>query len=435
MSRPVVCGILLMGFLTMGLSGCVGPGAQQTLLDEPADIAPPRVVVATHLDTGIQPYHEVFRLEDSREAAWIHELPNVTVLGADFRGRVLEDVDAWDELELGRLYYFEGTRVLAISFWEPFAAPGLREVSQVLDNLTGQPNAHPIYDESLHGTAVASVVAQASPHAFVLMIEENSNALDGLAWVDQQPWIDIYSVSRSALVGGGNPPEKNSFAASYHKAWEEGKLVFVAAGNDPSPLFMGEQSAPWVVRVGGMDPASHGATVMSSGLPDMVSNYTHDHLADARTTTEYLEGYGTSLATPRIAATAAEAIYQLRARASHGGGIRDGALVMGEGARVTNVDVRAALNGTARYWGTGEYEPDLAGWSGRIATVALPVLPEDPTGTLGPWTQMGWGHVDEARVPDILAALLGEAPAPKPPGAVAFMEAQYALRETWWNPR
>lgn len=420
--------------LAAGLSGCVAPGTQSLAPGSGGPVESPRVVVAAVMDTGIQPYHEVFRLGDPGEAAWIRALPNVTVLGDSFREWALRDAAAWDTLELGALYWFEGTRVLAASFWTPRDDPVSEVVGPVVDNATGQSNNHPILDESLHGTAVASVIAQASPHAFVLMLEENGGAGDMFEWLDGQDWIDIVTSSRSTVAGLPIPEEFDPVVQGYARAWDRGIPVFSGSGNEPSPLLTGDNGPPWVVRVGGVDPGSRGASVMSGGFPDLVANYTHDHMADARNLSGYLSGYGTSFASPRVAAVAAEAVYQLRLRFGHAGGIRNGALVDAGGVTVTNADLRAALNATAVYWDSEDFVPQSPDELGeRPATVALPVLPDGSPAPIGPWVQMGWGHLDEALVPAVVEVLSGATAPAKPPAAVAFMDSMFAAREAYWN--
>lgn len=415
-------------FLSLIVAGCVSPTNLSSATTEPAPIPYPgaRVVVAL-LDTGIQPYHEVFKLPPAADTSWIPELPNLEVVPARFSQNAL-DPEKWN-FKKGQLYWFEGTRVLAIS------------LTRGVDEIFTGPE-RPIWEDTSHGTMTASVVAQASPHAFIVMAEASS--FNGsLEWVRDQPWIDVVSIS------AGEPPLPWSWTnvltpaygavpysppAVFRQMNREGKIVFLAAGNEPIPTLHSEKGLPWVITVGGADATSHGHNPLSRFPPDIVANYTHDHVANRSNLAGYRVASGTSFSAPLAAGLAAEAIYLLREDAGWATGIRDGVLLDLHGRPVTQSDVRAALNASALHWNTTDYEARPPGGPlPRLGNVTLPMIPRVEGTPVGPWIQMGWGWVGESLLPSLVAILNGETEPPPKPGAEEYMARAYALREAYWS--
>lgn len=412
--------LLLVAASAMLLAGCATPLAGgPPLISMAAPSSPPRVVVAL-VDTGIQPFHEAFRLPPHWDTQWIQSLPNVTVVSAGFREKALSPAD-W-QFEKGQLYWFEGTRVLAAS------------LNREVDEAFSGPN-RPIWDEAGHGTITASIVAQASPNAFIVMAEASS-VRDSLEWVRDQPWIDVvsmsigapplpFSVTNAATPGGYPPP------GVLHEMVLQGKMVFQAAGNEPILTVPTEEGLPWVVAVGSADAVQRGTSPFSRVPPDFVANETHDHVADRDDLTGYRSAAGTSVAAPLAASVASEVVYALRAEVGQTGGITDGALVTGGGRRVTESDLRDALNASAMLWGSADYRLDLARAS--AGDVAMPLLPEADGVPVGPWVQMGWGWLGEPVVGTTLDFLRGTSSPSAKPEAAAYMEAAYGLREAYWD--
>lgn len=409
------------------LAGCASSPQSRPPENGSAPSRDAQVFVAL-VDTGINPWHEAFRsgLEDSP----VLPVPYTTA-GEAFKAKLeLEGPAAWREFSRGQLVWFEGTRVLAVSQLTP-APPGAEPIL-----LLFPPDSHPIYDDADHGTAVASVLASTSPHAWIVMVETNAPSLDGYLWANQQVWIDIISTSRGAV---GHTPanttdsDPDAYAAASRAAVESGKIFVAAGGNQPDPNFYGSESGPpWVISVGGADGDNRGVTVETSRPTDVVTNYTAQGVARNSSNTETYTAVGTSMGAPLVAGVLAEALYQLRSQSGHAGGIVDDALVRTSELMLTNADLRDALNRTAAYWDPAEFAPgDVPLDNPLQVSPTMPALPA--AGPVGPWVQMGWGFVDGSTVDDIVAALTGAAPPQKPPEAVEYMAHVQAAREAYWD--
>lgn len=391
--------------LAAGLAGCVqeDPAGSDTVGPLPdAEPAPPRVVVAV-IDSGVNVYHEHFQRDPVPDAvldSFVNTLddraPERVRLSqeGDYDARVEADKDVWGSLERERLYQFEGTSVLGISFDE---------------------SEHPVLDDGSHGTATAGAVLAANPDALVVLVE-GAGSEAGEAWAAEQPWIDLLSESYGPP---GSPPTwmvaGSSTAEANRVAWQSGKIPVGAADNTPAAAPVDSTAGPpWVVGVAGDDPDAGCREHDSGSLPDFTSDFTQE-LPEADSTDGSRPISGTSFSTPRTAGTFSAAILQVRAAWGHETGIADGALALGpDGERLTNVDVRAAFNRTAVYF-------DEVGTCGPVNPVA-------------PWLQMGWGSVGPGIVNTTVDHLLGRAEAPeKPEGAQIFQGQMHDARRQAWG--
>lgn len=371
-----------------------------------------RVVVAV-VDTGINPYHEVFRaaaLGTADLPARIVEaetgLPPASVpiaVGEDYLSSVAADAALWAVVPSQTLVHFSGTNVLGYQLGET-ALPSL-----------------PVLDRAGHGTGVAHTVVRENPDALVVLITGDDYDA-GVRWAAAQPWIDLISLSWGPPVNAaGATFDKLGFFATpeaTREAWLAGKVIFTASGNDPTPTFSDTTSGPiWAHAVAGAESEAHGRAPISGNLVDTIANFTQE-LANYDSLDEVHWTAGTSFATPTTAGVASRILHEVRAKSGHVGGITEGALVKTETVTVTNGDLRHALNATAMWWSTTDY--------GGPTNEALPILP-------APWATMGWGVVDGTIVAPAAAALLGEGEWPeKPAEAKAFMDANARLRESWW---
>lgn len=422
-------GWLALPILAAALAGCVTPATLGSTEEGGTSAGAASVVVAL-IDSGINPWHEAFR---APPGAGFETTPvPAELVPTSFRDLLAErGLEAWDTLEKDRLYRFEGTRVLAVSFTERF--PDLYEP------IFGQ-DPHPIYDDVNHGTGTASVVAATSPHAWILMVETNELPLHGYEWVADQPWIDVVSSSRgTAGHAPSNRTNSDAFASALLRAAQAGKIVVNSGGNLPDPnLLSGRESPPWVISVGGAEGDRHGVSPLTSQPVDVVANLTWGSLAWNRSDDETYVSKGTSFGAPHVAGALAEALYRLRAATGHAGGIADGALVNASGLRLTNADFRWALNMTARYWDASAYEvrANASQFPTFVAyEVTNPALPRIAGTPVGPWLQMGWGYVDGTTTPDIVSLLLGDTESPDKADAVAYMTQLYAIRAAVWDAR
>ncbi len=365
--------------------------------------------VVAVLDTAVNPYHVHYQRNESLPDAILQRFVDPTTGEAPIRvslateGTLEERRNAdrgfWDNIRSGQVYYFEGTRLLAVA------------------------HGGNIIDGGSHGTGTTAAVFDANPDAIVVLSQGFGAASE--QWSGQQPWIDFLSESYGPI---GSPPAwlvaGSSTAEANRVKWNMGGIPIGASDNTPAAAPVDSTAGPpWVVGVAGDHPEGEGQCrePISGTAPDFTADFTQ-MLPVSESIDEYRSMSGTSFATPTTAGSYSLALQMVRDAWGHEGGIADGALAVGpEGQRLTNVDLRDAFNRTAYYF-------DFSAICNEPGSV--PVNPE------APWTQQGWGHIDatvgEAAAHHILG--VAEAP-PKPDEAVQFMETIYAERRaTWGDP-
>ena len=159
----------------------------------------PFVVIAL-TDTGINPYHEDFRAPEfvHHPSRYIEGYPadaeavKVSLPVADRSGyeaaRKADDMK-WALLELKKLYWFPGTRIIG-------------GISQGAGDTVAPWSERRILDDQGHGTGTASVAAGqffgSNPNALIVAVE--SLGENSVAWASQQKWIDIVSNSWGNLA-------------------------------------------------------------------------------------------------------------------------------------------------------------------------------------------------------------------------------------------
>lgn len=377
-------------------------------------------VVVAVVDTGINPYHAAFRAARPMgiPASFLEQYPVdarplALSLGAgSYQAARDADERTWADVVTNQLYYVPGTRIVgAISF-------GLSTFGNAA------PNTVPILDEDGHGTATSSRVAYAAPDALLVMVEAGAEEFDeAVAWASSQPWIDIVSISAGPVANVPAAWPSYALGASQlgtSAAWESGKLVFAAAGNEPTPTTGSQFSGPaWVIAVGGAYPNGRGEPGTASKAMDIVSDYAPEAAVhDSTDATEPRSG--TSFSAPNAAGAAAQALYLLRSHTGWTRGIEGGALLpsgpglLAEG--LTNAELRHALEGVARYWDTAEWSP----------VSGLPIAP-------APWVQMGWGYFGPEDVPALVQALESGHVPEKPGEAQVYQAAMLQTRMAMWG--
>lgn len=404
--------LIIAALVVAALAGCLGDdndtgsGPDDDATPD-ADPVPPHVVVAV-IDSGVNVYHEVYQREASLPDGVLAqftddgEAPQRITLtqSGGYDERLEADQAVWDGMERERLYYFEGTNVLGISFTQ---------------------GGDPVLDDGSHGTGTTGAVLAANPEAVIVLVEGVGSGA-GEQWAASQPWIDFLSESYGPP---GSPPtwlvEGSATAEANHVAWDGGKIPVGAADNSPA-LAPGDSTAgpPWVVGVAGDDPDAQCREHLSGTFPDFTADFTQD-LPAAGTIDEYRPMSGTSFATPTTAGTFSAALLAVREAWDHRTGILDGALASNGTERLDNVGLRDAFNRTAYYFGAEDCEPGGTG---------------QPVNPAAPWTQMGWGHVGPEIVDATVAHILGIEEAPdKPTEAKQFQEGIYeGRRQAWAGP-
>jgi hypothetical protein len=159
---------------------------------EPVDNDP--MAVAAHIDTGINPYHEVFR-ENSRIAQthpseYIDGYPedaqalNLTLDADSYEGALEEDSEIWENVERGQLYWVPGTRIVGLISFEA-------------GGTTGDNDETPLLDDHGHGTMTGSRTAgegtSLAPNARLVSVE--GLAAESVRWAADESWIDVQTNS------------------------------------------------------------------------------------------------------------------------------------------------------------------------------------------------------------------------------------------------
>ena len=211
----------LLVTLVLSLAGA-GAGAASSTAQELPPPTPKSVV--SYIDTGINPYHEVFR--DTGPYAYQHpstyipgfpadaQALNITLpaLGeeADWAELVREDCNVWKSVEPRKLYWFPGTRIVGAYSTSP-AADG------ACQNLPTQ--GAEVLDYGGHGTMVSSrgtsseYGACKSVDCRIVMIQfpgsvnlvnpgpSNEPTIAAVKWAaDNSSWIDAQSNSWGPIV-------------------------------------------------------------------------------------------------------------------------------------------------------------------------------------------------------------------------------------------
>ncbi|MHB8606572.1 MAG: S8/S53 family peptidase [Thermoplasmatota archaeon] len=395
------------------------------------------------IDDGIDPYHTSFR-DPAADASSVSNFIDSTngrapvevqlsLDSSDYETARRLDNSTWASLKPGVLYHFTGTRVLAMTL-EP------RDISTIIDTAG-------------HGTTTAGLAADHSrisgASAWILFIQAyaaegntpyitekhvvNPLMVKAMNWIADQSWIDFMSLS-TAVPATAPTPTDTDFALAELKAVQHGKIVIAAAGNYGGAVLAESYSnAPWVVTVSGADPRAHGRGALLANLPDVVANFT-DPNPEAYTMDKYSVQVGTSLSAPLVAGELARVLYETRLAWHYSGGIRDGALAISpNGTRLTNWNLREAMNASAAYWGPEGWDATYHPANDTIDNLFATTEPVNP---VAPYAQMGWGYFDHAQADDVLARVLKNdyaLPPEKQTGAAQFMQAAFAAREAYWS--
>jgi hypothetical protein len=164
----------------------------------------------------------------------------------------------------------------------------------------------------------------ACPQCLLVFLQytDEESAERALTWAMKQPWIDAISNSYgfSATLEVRDRVYNGTDVATEKVASERGQSVFFSAGNGlenaftvPNSTLLSSQEGPdWVVTVGATDP--NGKDYTGTGKPaDVAGIGTGYPSAYGSTTTTNGSAFsGTSNATPQVAGTYAQTLWQLR---------------------------------------------------------------------------------------------------------------------------
>lgn len=386
------------------LPDAAAPTASTAVAGADSAVAP-RVVVGT-ADTGINPYHDWFKVD---EPAVTQDVLDEFGIDADHVIHVGASLEAdraagvYDGIVPGEPYWFAGTNLIA-------QANG--------SNIPFLP------DGSVHGVGVTASIVAGNPDAIVYFAEGSSNIGDVFA----RPEVDIVTTSFGFATG----VPLFDIEGSYDGVVNGGKLYFGATPNDPSLQMNDNASGPWwVVGVAGFqEHSSEGKQVLSGSTPELVADFTQQLPYCQACASEIDDGVsGTSFATPLTAGTISTVLLEARRASGHVGGITgDGLLVDASGVQISNWDLRRAVEQGAYTPATTDYSPG----TGLFDLTSAPVVPA------GQAAQIGWGAItpdpEHAVVEETLAFLgFGEPTRTKPAATCEFMTAQVLLRMAAWD--
>ncbi|HWG94522.1 MAG TPA: S8 family serine peptidase [Mycobacteriales bacterium] len=393
------------------------PGLQSSSTVDGGDA---RVVVGV-IDSGINPYHEAFQVEESSVTPEVLAELGVTedrVVTLTRTGDVAADLAAdqarvWDRIEPGKPYWFTGTNIVAASF----TTTGRRIL----------PNS----PTDTHGVGVTASVLGANPEAVVLFAEGINDAAE--TWTFTHPAVDVVTTSYGPV---GSPPLGSHLTATYEGVVELGKLHTGAADNSPALSPFDSTSGPWwSVGVGGyQEGSSEGRQVLSGNVVDFVGDFTQTlPYCDVCQTGGTRSVSGTSFATPTSAGVASRVLLEARRAAGHRGGIVtegvEAPLMVAGDSPLTVWDLRRALEQAAHLPRTSDFQPG----GGTSEITSVPVVDG------AAWAQTGWGLLspDPAKgvVREALAHLgvEGTPTRTKDAATCAFGTAQFELRKAYWD--
>jgi hypothetical protein len=441
--------------------------------------APVKVTTAVVglLDTGINPYHAVFRDWSARAyrypGTYLPGYPknaialNLHLDAKDYWAAVRSDCAQWAKVRPGQLYWVPGTRIVgAISF------------SAALANVncgTAQPKGALILDEDGHGTMTASragstgyggcrtclIVSAQFPTSVNLLGpgESSKPAIQGVKWLAANAsWIDAQSNSWGPVAPVYDPSGQAGLLAAnaeIDKAVEEVSrvhLAFWASGNGAAfrygvaghPTLLAPHLGPSAMIVGG-DDSGYVAT-WPGFTPTVVSDACASWAAKVQTMADSADtvGSGTSAATPYAAGGAAAILADARtilgdARTGVRGGVvakgragvvktgplADGVLTLAEWRDLV---VKTATRRPVKQYEDGPACDALNGGSGLYD--ATPVQWSQVPDQFPEYLLIGYGAVDRPSIALAGKVLRGTAPLPDRADADRYFAADRQVRET-----
>jgi hypothetical protein len=305
---------------------------------------PASQAVIALVDTGINPYHKVFRdrspLAMRYPGTYLPGYPkgaialHITLDAKNYYDALRHDCrSVWSKVRPGRLYWFPGTKIVgAIAFGSQPAIdcsashPG---DTYVLSTGHGVMTASRAASNDYGACRECRVVSVQLPLTVSVGVggEDGSvDSINGIRWAAaNRSWIDVQSNSWGPLAPGWAPASSGMALddPGLTKAVEETarqQLAFWAAGNGAAfrygvvghPTLLAPHLGPSAIIVGGYD-SGYVATWPGS-MPNVASDACSSWATEGATTTESSDttGSGTSAATPYAAGGAARIILEAR---------------------------------------------------------------------------------------------------------------------------
>ena len=422
----------LVGAVLCVLAAGLALPAPATAVVAPVDLPAADPVVVATFDTGTNPFHPCFR-----RGYWEQGVtsPAALVPGYPADARALDltfaetypesleaSADALDAIEPAHLYYVPGTN---LHFY------GL-----------GDAKSH-FVDNYPHGAQASSQIAcrdfGMADNAQLLVVnwyDDNVGARDIVAWVAEQPWIDVVHLN---IQDYPLPVDQDVLWTPTHidELVAAGKLVVIAGGNG-----VYGQGAAYPMEISSYNgpPGSLIAGANDNGGYTYYSNYNPHVVMDGMGTaaahpTSFGETTfsGTSSASPRITGYAARLLGALRHELGHTG---DGLLTIpaertrpAQGPLSDGVLTAAELHEVIRR--TANPNPHASAYDGNSDLTSPPQPVAAPAAV---YAKMGYGEVSEHTLPAALDVAAGRAPMPARPAEDRFYEASETFRQTYWGP-
>ncbi len=451
LTRPV----LVLSLLAAGLA--------PTLTSQAAAPAPAKddVTVVAVIDSGFSPYHQDFLASKvpadikglpltKAPDTWVPGFPKpstfkgyspltLSLNGADGTSMAaLHDQDkaAWATVKpsgpAGIDYrWIPGTKVIGALTFGP-------EASDKVVDRTAFSKTPTIYGTggAEHGMGTSSVAvgnlhgACASCLLVFLQYTTQASAERALTWAHNQPWIDAVSNSYgfSAGVAVRDRVYNGTDVVTERKAAERGQTTFFSAGNGlenaftvPNSTLTSSQEGPdWVVTVSAIDP--NGKDYTGTGKPaDVAGIGTSYPSAYGSTTVNNGTTFsGTSNATPQVAGTYAQALWQVRKGMPGASRVQSGGRVAGP---LTAAALRRALFLAAT--------PTEGGYTDGLSSLAkTPAVADSRLAAEGYGAYRGTLN-RQGGVADDVARIVGIATGATKPAARPAGETEWFVVDSW----
>ena len=287
--------------------------------------AQPTAVIAL-VDTGINPYHRVFR--DDSPLAYRHpstyipgfpkeaEALHLSFNESTYREAVLKDCELWKSVDIGKVYWFPGTKIIGGITFESPNSIDCASSGRILDVLG-------------HGTMVASRAAGngygACPDCRIVAIQ---GLAQGVRWAaENADWIDVQSNSWGPIVPLWAPSGQEetifydtpdfvrlveSSARKHLSFWATGNGAGTRLGLLGHPTVLDPRMTPSIVMAGGHD--SGYINLWPDFPPHVVADSCNSWAAyhDKIEESNHDVGGGTSAASPYAAGSAAQILIEAR---------------------------------------------------------------------------------------------------------------------------
>lgn len=424
--------------------------------------AEPTGVIAL-VDTGINPYHEVFRDDSDRAqqhpSTYLPDYPadaerlELTLDAASYEEAVSADCATWQGLEPGQLYWIPGTKIVgAVAVLAPGEdySPSACEGALVLDgNGHGTMTASRAAAADWYGACETCrvVAVQGLNDEAVVWAAENADWIDAQSnsWGPLPLWEPTGVVEEQTGIAGSPEFARNvEWSAQRHPTFfATGNGIMAFAGVVGNPTWTQSELTPSVIGVGGHD--SGYVNTWPDAPPHVISDSCESWAAHHDSLDAAAEdvGGGTSAASPYAAGQSVQ--YAIEARRLLGDtrtGVRDGTVAEGDAPDgltagpladgVLGLDEWRELilkTATERPEAQPEDGPvcEAPGWHVYSAT---PVRWADVPQGYPEYHLIGYGAVDDPALATTLAVLRGERSLPDRSETDAFFAADDTVRST-----